>query len=68
MLTEERTMPATLVSTNGGIAHATVRTHPMPHVIGVDGYPFKLELDYFLLTGRAVYVGYYPKQESDSYE
>jgi hypothetical protein len=57
---------AVLVATNGTMmARTKVRTHPMPQVVDVYGWPFTLRLDDFLLTGKAIYSGYYPKRGDD---
>jgi hypothetical protein len=57
---------AMLVSTNGTVMMRTkVRTHPMPNVVFVHGWPFRIRLEYFLITGKAVYSGYYPPRDRE---
>lgn len=54
---------AILVPTNGGgIMRTTVRTRPIPEVILVDGHPFRIRLYDFMITGKAIYSGYYPSR------
>ena len=56
-------MEATIVTRNGGSqARITIPTHPMPKRLFVAGWPFDIEFEYFMQTGKAVYSGYFPIQ------
>jgi hypothetical protein len=59
---------AVLVTQRGSIMRTTVPTHPIPRTLNVDGWPFKIHMETFMLTGKAVYSGYYPSRYDDRYD